>query len=202
VNICAEFGGRLVGGPLFGSPLVFAGRAPAPVAEELRLSRIAWTIEALSSAGQYAAQAGVVLAVEPLNRFETDVLNTTRQGIELIDQVGLGSVGLLLDTFHMNMEDDDIAVAIRAAGKRVVHFQANENHRGFIGRGHLDWKAIAHALAAIDYAGPITLEPFRRDDQRIGVPLAQWRVPARDESADLARSIGYLRAHLAQARAQ
>lgn len=200
-DICVEFGGTMVGGPLFGSPLVFAGRAPSPVPEELRRERVAWTVEALRAAGEHAAKLGVTLAVEPLNRFETDMVNTTRQGIDLIDQVGLANVGLMLDTFHMNMEDDDIAGAIRAAGKRVVHFQANENHRGFIGRGHLDWRLITQALAAIAYAGPITLEPFRRDDHRIGVPLAQWRAPARDESTDLVRSIEYLRAHLVQARA-
>jgi D-psicose/D-tagatose/L-ribulose 3-epimerase len=201
-DICVEFGGTLVGGPLFGSPLVFAGRAPAPVPEDLRRDRVAWTVEALRSAGEHAAKLGVTFAVEPLNRFETDVLNTTRQGIELIDQVGLANVGLMLDTFHMNMEDDDIAVAIRAAGQRVVHFQANENHRGFIGRGHLDWRSIARALADITYTGPITLEPFRRDDHRIGVPLAQWRAPTKDETVELSRSIDYLRAHLTQARAR
>ena len=77
-----------------------------------------------------AAAAGVKLGIEPLNRFETDILNTTRQGVALMGLVDHDAVGLVLDTFHMNMEDDDIAGAIRAAGRRLIHFQANENHRG------------------------------------------------------------------------
>jgi len=81
-------------------------------------------------------------------------------------------------------------------GPAMIHFQANENHRGFIGTGHVDWRAVAHALKAVGYAGPITLEPFRRDEHRLGVSLAQWRAPAADESAALARSVRLLRATL------
>jgi D-psicose/D-tagatose/L-ribulose 3-epimerase len=103
----------------------------------------------------------------------------------------------MLDTFHMNMEDPSIPDAIRRAGSRVFHFQANENNRGFVGSGHIDWPAVARALVAIGYRGPITLEPFRRDDERPGVPLAQWRAPQKDEDAPLAASIAYLRAALA-----
>jgi D-psicose/D-tagatose/L-ribulose 3-epimerase len=80
-----------------------------------------------------------------------------------------------------------------------VHFQANENHRGFVGSGHIDWPSIARALAAIGYRGPITLEPFRRDDERPGVSLAQWRPPARDYDRELSASAAFLRAALASA---
>jgi D-psicose/D-tagatose/L-ribulose 3-epimerase len=102
----------------------------------------------------------------------------------------------MLDTFHMNMEDPSIPDAIRRAGDRLFHFQANENHRGFIGSGHIDWPAVARALTAIGYRGPITLEPFRRDDERPGVPLAQWRAPEKDEDSALAASVAFLRAAL------
>ena len=84
--------------------------------------------------------------VEPLNRFETDILNTARQGVELVKIVAHPAIGLMLDTFHMNMEDDDIPGALRAAGPHLVHFQANENHRGYLGTGHLDWTAILRAI--------------------------------------------------------
>ena len=139
---------------------------------------------------------GVTLALEPLNRFETDILNTTRQGLELVRRVASPRVGLMLDTFHMSMEEKSIPAAIRSAGDHLVHFQANENDRGFVGTGSVDWPAVAAALGDIAYAGPITLEPFRRDDERVAVPLAQWRPPERDQNADLARSAAYLRACL------
>jgi D-psicose/D-tagatose/L-ribulose 3-epimerase len=197
VDVAASLGAAIVGGPLYGAPLVFAGRAPRPVDEAMRQRRIDQIVAGLGQAGRRAAEAGVSLGIEPLNRFETDIANTTGHALALAEMVDMPSVGVMLDTFHMNMEDPDIAAAIRRAGSRMVHFQANENHRGFVGSGHIDWGAVARALRDIGYRGPITLEPFRRGDERPGVPLAQWRPPAADEDGDLAASIAYLDAALA-----
>jgi D-psicose/D-tagatose/L-ribulose 3-epimerase len=199
VDAAVDLGARLVGGPLYGAPLVFAGRAPAPVDEDTRRRRIERVVAGLRAASAYAADNGVVLGLEPLNRFETDIANTTRHGLDLVEAVGSPALGLMLDTFHMNMEDPDPGDAIRRAGNRLVHFQANENHRGFVGSGHVDWPGVARALAAVGYRGPITLEPFRRDDERPGVPLAQWRAPVRDQDDELAASASFLRATLASA---
>ena len=196
VDAAVALGATLVGGPPYGAPLVFAGRAPAPVADDARREKIARIVEGLAQAAGYARERGVTLGLEPLNRFETDIANTTRHGLELVEAVGSPALGLMLDTFHMNMEEADLAAAIRRAGPLLVHFQANENHRGFVGSGHVDWPAVAGALAAIGYRGPITLEPFRRDDERAGVPLAQWRPPSRDEDAELAASARLLRSAL------
>jgi D-psicose/D-tagatose/L-ribulose 3-epimerase len=193
VDVAAALGARIVGGPLYGAPLVFAGRAPAPVSDDERKRRIDRVVSGLKRAAQRAAAAGVMLAVEPLNRFETDFCITTENGIELVDRVDMPGAGLMLDTFHMNMEDAAIGQAIRAAGKRLVHFQANENNRDFVGAGHIPWPDVARALADIGYGGPITLEPFRRDEHRLAVPLAQWRPPERDEDDDLAASAQTLR---------
>jgi D-psicose/D-tagatose/L-ribulose 3-epimerase len=194
---CAEvavaMGAKIVGGPLYGAPLVFAGRAPAPIDEERRLARVDRVISGLHEAGEYAHTHGVKLAIEPLNRFETDFCNTTRQAVELAQAADSRGAGIMLDTFHMNMEEDDLPLAIRQVRKHLVHFQANENHRGFLGTGHIDWPPICRALADISYKGPITLEPFRRTDNRLSVPLAQWRPPERDEDADLAQSASLLR---------
>ena len=207
VQTCAlpiyALGAAVVGGPLYGNPLVFAARAPHAVDESLRQRREGWCVEGLCGAAPVAAAAGINLAVEPLNRFETDILNTTRQGVALMQLVNHAAVGLVLDTFHMNMEDDDIAGAIRAAGRHLIHFQANENHRGHLGTGHIDWTGVVRALGDIDYRGWITLEPFRRSDERIGIPFAQWKPPARDEQLELAAACTFLRnlLHLNGARA-
>ena len=201
VDVAVAMGARIVGGPLYGTPLVFAGRPPAPIDETRRVARVLRVVAGLKDAGAYATAKGVVLAVEPLNRFETDFCNTARQAVELVEMVGSPAVGVMLDTFHMNMEDDDLPAAIRATGRHLMHFQANENHRGFLGTGHIDWPSICRALAAINYAGPITLEPFRRTDDRLSVPLAQWRPPAHDEDADLAHSAAFLRGALHAVRA-
>ena len=171
VDVAAELGAGIVGGPLYGAPLVFAGRPPAPVGRNGAQRRIDQIVGGLKVAGRRATDKGVTLAIESLNRFETDIANTTGHALALAEAVDMDSVGVMLDTFHMNMEDPDIPSAIRRAGRRMVHFQANENNRGFVGSGHIDWPAVARALVAVNYTGPITLEPFRRDDERPGVPL-------------------------------
>ncbi len=193
IDSAHALGATIVGGPLYGNPLVFAGRAPHPVNESLRQRRVDWCVSGLRDAAPHAQAAGVTLGVEPLNRFETDILNTTRQGVALMRLVDHACVGLVLDTFHMNMEDDDIGDAVRAAGQHLVHFQANENHRGWLGSGHIDWTATVRALADIGYAGAICLEPFRRGDERIGIPFAQWKPPAHDEQAELAAACAFIR---------
>jgi D-psicose/D-tagatose/L-ribulose 3-epimerase len=202
VRVASLLGADLIGGPLYGAPMVFAGRAPAPVAEEERVRRIERVVAGLRRAGATAAGSGVRLAIESLNRFETDIANTTRHALALAEAVSSPAVGVMLDTFHMNMEDPSIPDAIRRAGSRMFHFQANENNRGFVGSGHIDWPAVARALVAIGYNGPITLEPFRRDDERPGVPLAQWRAPQKNEDDRLKSSVAFLRGALAFAGSQ
>ncbi|GGD34048.1 sugar phosphate isomerase/epimerase family protein [Aureimonas glaciei] len=196
VDCAAGLGATIVGGPLTGNPLVFAGRPPAPVAEDERLARLERCVTGLKLAGEHAAGTGVALAVEPLNRFESDVLCTTIQAMELLDAVDHAQVVMMLDTFHMHMEEASIPEAIRLAGKRLVHFQANENHRGFPGTGATDWVAVFRALHEIGYAGPISLEPFRRNDDRFGVPFAQWRAPHEDESDRLSASAAFIKSHI------
>ena len=197
VDIAAALGAAIVGGPLYGAPLVFAGRAPAPIDEAERKRRIDAIVAGLAQAGRRAADTGIAFGVEPLNRFETDICNTTRHALEIVDRVADPAVGVMLDTFHMNMEEFDLADAIRQAGSKLVHFQANENNRGFVGSGHIDWPTIARALRDVAYRGPIVLEPFRRSDERAGTPLAQWRAPTENEDEPLAASIAFLKTALA-----
>ena len=196
IDVAVACGATIVGGPLYGTPLVFAGRAPAPIAEAARRERVKWVTEGLQAAAELAEGSDVRFAVEPLNRFETDFCNTTQQALALCTLVDHPSVGIMLDTFHMNMEEDDLPQGIRLAGPLLIHFQANENHRGFLGTGHVDWPPICRALADIDYNGAITLEPFRRTGHPLSLPLAQWRPPSYDEDADLRASGDLLRGAL------
>lgn len=197
IEAASVIGAEIVGGPLYGGPLVFAGVRPKPIDEAERKARFERCIEGLAEVSTEAAAAAVRLALEPLNRFETDIVSTVAQGIQVVDQVGSPALGLLLDSFHMNIEEGSISDAIREAGARIVHFQANENHRGFPGTGHLPWSDITSALHDVGYQGPVSLEPFRRDDHRFGVPLAHWRPPAEDESDKLRAGVAFMRAALA-----
>lgn len=197
IEAADRLGAQIIGGPLYGEPLVFAGRPPHPWGDDQITARAARTIEGLARVAPLAASAGKVLALEPLNRFETDIANTTAQAIELVDSVGSPGLGIVLDTFHMNIEERSIPDAIRAAGPRLVHFQANENHRGFPGTGNMDWTAIMRALAQIGYGGPVSLEPFRREDDRVALPIAHWRPPHENEDDKLRAGLALIRAALA-----
>jgi D-psicose/D-tagatose/L-ribulose 3-epimerase len=199
VDAAAELGCGIVGGPLYGEPMVFAGRPPVPRTDAEIAARAARTVDGLAQIAPHAEDANVILAVEALNRFDTDILCTTRQACEVVDAVGSAAVKVMLDTFHMNMEDRSIPDAIRHAGDRIAHFQANENHRGHPGTGHVDWPATMRALAQVGYAGPISLEPFRRADDRVALPIAQWRAPREDEDDELRAGLGVVRNALALA---
>jgi len=199
IEVAAALGAKIVGGPLYGEPLVFAGRPPTPHDDAAIAARAARTIEGLAKVAPEAHAAGVTFGLEPLNRFETDIVCTTRQAVEVVDAVASPGLGVMLDTFHMAMEERSIADAIRAAEGRLVHFQANENHRGFPGTGQIDWPPVMAALADVGYAGPVSLEPFRRDDDRVGLPIAHWRAPKEDESDKLRAGLAFVRAALALA---
>lgn len=192
IECSAELGSKIVGGPLTGNPLVFAGRPPLPVEESERIARKDRCVSGLASAAAHAAEHDILLALEPLNRFESDVLCTTQQGMEILDAVDHPNLKIMLDTFHMAMEEASIPEAIRLAGSRIGHFQANENHRGFLGTGSVDWTGVCRALIEVEYKGPISLEPFRRNDDRFGVPIAQWRLPHEDEDGRLSASVSFI----------
>jgi D-psicose/D-tagatose/L-ribulose 3-epimerase len=128
---------------------------------------------------------GCQIAMEPLNRFETDFLNTTEQGLAMIADVGSPALKLLLDTFHMNIEEKDIPAAIRNAGKHVAHIHACGSDRGTPGGDHTDWPGIAKALRDIRYDGDVVIESFTPDVKVIARAAAIWRriEPTREEIA-------------------
>jgi D-psicose/D-tagatose/L-ribulose 3-epimerase len=134
---------------------------------------------------KYAESKGVTLCIEPLNRFETDFLNTCDQGLKLIKAIGSKAVKLHLDTFHMNIEEKNQAVAIKKAGPLLAHFHACGTDRGTPGNDSLDWKPIVAALKSIQYSGDVVIESFTTDVKVIARAAAIWRrmEPTRDEIA-------------------
>jgi D-psicose/D-tagatose/L-ribulose 3-epimerase len=142
-------------------------------------------VKNLKPLAKYAEQKGVKLCIEPLNRFETDFLNTCDQGLKLIKAVGSKAVTLHLDTFHMNIEEKNQAAAIIKAGKHLGHFHACGSDRGTPGGDHIDWKPIVKALKQINYQGDVVIESFTTDVKVIARAAAIWRKmePKRDDIA-------------------
>jgi sugar phosphate isomerase/epimerase len=117
-----------------------------------------WLIGALRECCAAAAVAGVRLALEPINRYETTLVNTVAQGLDLIGNVGAANFGLLLDTFHMNIEEPSIEGSIRDAGEQIFHFHVADSNRWYPGAGHLDFDAILAALLDTGYRGFVSGE--------------------------------------------
>ena len=143
-------------------------------------------VRQLKELSSYAGDRGVGLAVEPLNRFETSFMNLASQAIEVVDRVDHPACGILLDTFHMNIEERSIGDAIRAAGKRMRHLHACENDRGAPGSGHVPWKEVAAACRDIGFTGPFVIESFTNKVKSIARAAAIWRnfAPTQDALAE------------------
>ncbi len=142
-------------------------------------------VKNLKELAKYAEAKGVQIAVEPLNRFETDFLNTVDQALKLVKAVKSPAVKIHLDTFHMNIEEKDSAKAILKAGKLLAHFHACGCDRGTPGNDHIEWKSIAKALKAVKYKGDVVIESFTTDVKVIARAAAIWRKmePTKNEIA-------------------
>jgi D-psicose/D-tagatose/L-ribulose 3-epimerase len=176
-----------------GSP-VLVGPLLAPVGElpADRARDPAAAAEVLADLAARAEAYGVRLCLEPLNRFETDVVNTLAQGAELCRRVG-GGLRLLADTFHQNIEEDDPLAALRAHLGLVGHVHLSENHRGPVGTGHVPWPEVLRQLRAGGYAGKMVVESFAGHIPEIARATCLWRPLAASPEDFAARSLAYLR---------
>jgi D-psicose/D-tagatose/L-ribulose 3-epimerase len=177
----------VVGGPLYGA----VGKEPAANRDERQRQRDRTAAELRPLAG-YAGDRGVRLALELLNRFETDLLNVVEQGLEFIAAVGSPHLGLHLDTFHMHLEERDSAAAVRRAGDQLFHFHACENDRGVPGRGQVRWPEVAAALADIGYDGAVVIESFTPEVKSIARAVCIWRDIAPDQDTIAGEGLAFL----------
>lgn len=170
IDACHTLGARNLVGPIYSA----VGRVwhDTPESRERHLERLTATLRELAD---HAADRGVTLCLEPLNRFETSFVNTAEQAVEIVDRVDRPALGILLDTFHMNVEEKSFGDAIRACGSRLEHLHACGNDRGAPGNGHLPWDEIATALADIGYDGPVVIESFTERVISIARAAAVWR---------------------------
>lgn len=131
-----------------------------------------------------AEDEGVILLCECINRFEQFLLNTCSQGMEYINEVNSPNCKILLDTFHMNIEEDSITDAILLAGDKLGELHIGENNRKPVGYGNMDWKAIKVALDKIDYKGSLVQEPFILPGGQVGQDIAVWREIVKNPDLD------------------
>ncbi len=180
IGQCEEMGCPRIVGPLYS---VVGKRGP--VTDARKKEEFATVVGNLQVLAALAESRGIELGIEPLNRFETDFLNTCEQGLKLVKAVGYTNVKLHLDTFHMNIEEKNQAAAIRRAGEHLGHFHACGTDRGTPGGDSLDWLSIVEALQSVGYNGDVVIESFTQDVKVIAAAAAIWRKiePKRDDIA-------------------
>jgi D-psicose/D-tagatose/L-ribulose 3-epimerase len=168
IGRCAEAGIGLLSGPLYCPVGFLPGRRRT--ADEWERAIDSW--RELAPA---AADAAVEIGIEPLNRFETYFLNTAADGAAFCDAVGHPAVGLLIDTFHANIEEKTIDEALHAAGTHLKHLHTCENDRGVPGSGHVDWPAFFAAVDELGYDRWLTIESFGFALGELSSAAAIWR---------------------------
>ncbi|GAA1825154.1 sugar phosphate isomerase/epimerase family protein [Agromyces salentinus] len=189
VGVAERLGASIVAGPFTAS----TGRTWRMDDVE-RAERYVELRASLAPVVRAAERSGIRLAIEPLNRYETSLVNTVDQALEALGPLLGPGLGLALDSYHLNIEEKDIGAAVRAAGEHLAYVQVCGNDRGAVGDDHIDWPAFLDALDDVGYDGPLGLESFTGENDTIAVAASVWRPLAPSQDALAERSIRYLTA--------
>jgi D-psicose/D-tagatose/L-ribulose 3-epimerase len=194
VSVARDLGARKLGGIIFSAHGKYYSLP----------SRKGWenSVRTLTCVAEKARPTGVTLNLEIVNRFESNLLNTTAQGLAFIRDTGMDNVYLHLDTFHMNIEEADPVQAIRSAAGHLGYFHIGESNRGYLGSGTIDFPAIFDVLVEIRYDDFITFESFSSEvvDKDLSITCGIWRNTWKD-NLDVARHArNYIEDRVAEAR--
>jgi D-psicose/D-tagatose/L-ribulose 3-epimerase len=186
VEVVAAVGSPVLTGVIYGTLGEQVGRPPTEadyVVIAASLRRVA----------RVAADQGVALGIEPCNRYETFLVNTAAQGVDLIERIDEPNVFLHLDTYHMNVEERGFAAPIVAAGRHLRYIHLSESDRGTPGRGNVDWDGVFEGLAAIGYDGDLVMESFVAVNADIARATCMWRDVVEDPDRLVVDGLAFLR---------
>ena len=189
---CAAAGAETLCGPLHSALGVFRGRGRTD-AEWGRAKDV------LREVGDHAADAGVMLALEPLNRFECYFLNTAAETARFCEELGHPSVKMMYDTFHAHIEEKDAAAAVRACSGELVHVHVSENDRGTPGEGQVNWEKNFHALSEAGYDGWMVIEAFGLALPALAAATKIWRRMFPDEGHLAVHGLEFMKSRVAAA---
>jgi D-psicose/D-tagatose/L-ribulose 3-epimerase len=187
LDIAADLGAGFLAGPMYSE----VGKA-RQLPEDERKREWDLAVSELRKVSADAAERGLAIALEPINRFETDLVNTTADALRMIRDIDHPAAKVMIDTFHMTIEEADLGAAIRAAGDDLIHVQVSENHRGVTGTGLTPWTDFRDALRDIHYTGSIVIESFTPDNRDLAGAVCIWKrfTPTQDEFAS--RGLAFL----------
>lgn len=170
LDLCQQLGTDVFGGPMYSA--VGKRRLLPPDQRRTEWER---AVANLRRASELAAARQVRLAIEPLNRFETDLVNTAADVTRMVDEIGHPSAGVMMDSYHMNLEERDNEQALRTVGHRIVHVQVSDNYRGCPGKGQVRWDAFKRGIDASGYKGGIAIESFTPEIKELAGAVCFWR---------------------------
>ncbi len=182
----AALGGLALTGVTYGGIGERSGLPPT----EQELDGVA---RALAAASRLAKDAGILFGIEPVNRYETHLINTAAQGVAMIEKVGAENLFLHLDTYHMNIEEKGAGNGILDAREHLRYIHLSESDRGTPGEGTCDWDEIYATLAAIGFEGGLAMESFINMPPEIAHGLSVWRPVAASHAEVMERGLPFLR---------
>jgi D-psicose/D-tagatose/L-ribulose 3-epimerase len=168
LNVVEEMEGDLLTGVLYTGIGVFSAQTRTP--EETQT-----IVDIIGEVAEIAESKGISLALEPINRYETYLLTSIHEVLEIIQLIGKENVGVHLDTFHANIEESNFSDPILEAGKHLKHIHLAASDRGILGKDNIDWLTLFTSLASINYSGDLVLESFSSEVKELVVPTSLWR---------------------------
>ncbi len=176
-EIASELGAGFVAGPMYSA--VGKARLVSPEQKKIEWDRAVTNLRKVCNT---AGEHGLEIAIETLNRFETDLINTAAELKQLIDDINEPQAKAILDGFHMNIEEPSIEDAIKAVGDKLIHVQVSENYRGTPGTGQTNWAAWKRGLEAVNYKGYVSIESFTPEIKELAGAVCIWKplVPSQD----------------------
>ncbi len=193
INKTAEMGALALSGVTYGGIGERTGLPPTQV-EYDNVAR------ALTAAAKHAKSRGVLLGIEPVNRYENHLINTGWQAVEMIERVGADNIFIHLDTYHMNIEEKGVANGILDARRHLKYIHLSESDRGTPGYGTCDWDEIFATLAAVGFNGGLAMESFINMPPEVSYGLSVWRPVAKDEAEVMGNGLPFLRNKATQYR--
>lgn len=188
LDICVAVGTDFFGGPMYSA----VGKARM-VPPSQRKKEWDLAVKNLRIVCDMAAARGLKIALEPLNRFESDLVNTSEDVLRLVKDIQHPAAAIMLDGFHMSIEERDVEQAIVAAGDLLIHLQVSENYRGTPGTGQTPWWAYRRGLEAINYQGTVTIESFTPANQELAGAVCFWHPMAESQDGFATEGLRFLK---------
>lgn len=188
LDFCAELGAGFFAGPMYSA----VGKARLLPADKRRAEWDLAVVNLRKVCGMAEAR-GLQIALEPLNRFESDLVNTAEDVARMINDIDHPAARIVLDGFHMNIEERDAEAAIVTAGDRLIHLQVSENYRGTPGTGQTNWSAYKKGLERIGYIGTVSIESFTTDNKELAGAVCFWHPMAASQDELAADGLHFLK---------